>query len=196
MAMRIDDYLNSGSAAQDAMSRRRAQDANTWKTMMSQINNTSWDTMLGYGLGKLLLGAWEHRKRRAAEKEAEARKHRQDVSGRAAANAGLAPVKGVLGNGFDVAGGFQAATGGNNPIAWNAYGEAMRAQQPKAEAPVEAKTTTTEYTFDPNQSSVVQAAQGQSVNRPLNLLEKAAQVQQEAINPNDIWKQFAYGRQG
>jgi hypothetical protein len=72
----------------------------------------------------------------------------------------------------------------------------LKAQQPNAEAPVEAKTTTTEYTFDPNQLSAVQVAQGQLADRPLSLTERAAQVQPEVVNPNEIWKQFGYGRQG
>lgn len=196
MAMTLDNYLSGGYAAQNAMAQRRAQDAATWKTMLTQINNTRPETMLGYALGKLLRGAWDHRQRRAFEEKAKQeeanRQHRNQVSSRAAANAGLAPVKGMLGNGFDIARGFQYYTGGNNPIAWNAYGEATKAQQPAAGAPVEAKTTTTEYTIDPNQYSAVQMAQ--NTPTPATLTDRAAQIQQE-MNLKDWWDRFN-GRQG
>jgi hypothetical protein len=89
----------------------------------------------------------------------------------------------VLGDGFNVGEGFQAITGGNNPIAWEAYGQAIRAQQPSAESPVVAKTT--EYVFDPNQQSVVRAAQGMPVTQtqePMSLPERAAQIQQQTMN--------------
>lgn len=174
MAMKIDDYISSGTATNNAMAQRRAQDSATWERMLKQINQTTPQTMLGYGLGKLLRGAWDHSKRRAAQKEEEARRQRDQLGRNSARRAGIAPVKGVLGDGFNVGEGFQAITGGNNPIAWEAYGQAIRAQQPSAESPVVAKTT--EYVYDPNKYSAVQ----------MSLPERAAQIQQANNQPMNI----------
>lgn len=52
----------------DAMQRRWQADANRWKTMLSTINQTQPETLLGYGLGQLLRGAYEHRRTKAKER--------------------------------------------------------------------------------------------------------------------------------
>ena len=198
MAMTLDNYLSGGYAAQNAMAQRRAQDAATWKTMLTQINNTRPDTMLGYGLGKLLRGAWDHRQRRAFEEKAKQeeanRQHRNQVSSRAAANAGLAPVKGMLGDGFNLARQFQIDTGGNNPIAWASLKTKQEQQQPDGKTTT--TTTTQEYpAFNLSDYPIGAAYQAPAQNQ-LNLTERAAQIAKEATNPNDIWKLFQYGRQG
>lgn len=189
------DRWNNGMAA------RQAADDARWKSMLEMINKTSDQTMVGYAIGRWLKGYFDRGRDKEARKKVQENKQRMQMGQNATKKAGVVPVSGVLGSGFgknpwDIATGFHLGNEGMNPIALQKYGEVMKAQQPKAEAPVEAKTTTTEYTIDPNQFSAVQVAQGQPTDRPLNLLEMAAQVQPETINPNDIWKQFTYGRQG
>ncbi len=106
----IDNFLAKNSGG-NAMSQRRKQDADVWKTMLAQINNTRPDTMLGYGLGKLLRGAYDHRTRRAAQKSAEERGNMQsqlasadvnnlEVDASKPAYYGIAPTTGMLGDGF------------------------------------------------------------------------------------------------
>ena len=73
MPTTLDNYINGGAAAGNAMAQRRAQDQMLWADMLKMVNANTPQTMLGYGLGKLLRGAWDHRKRRAAQKDAEAR---------------------------------------------------------------------------------------------------------------------------
>lgn len=199
MAMTLDNYLSGGYTAQNAMAQRRAQDAATWKTMLTQINSTRPETMLGFGLGKLLRGAWDHSKRRAAQKDAENRNHREDVGRRAAANTGIAPVRGMLGNGFDIATGFQAATGGNNPIAWASLKTKQEQQQPDGKTTT--TTTTQEYpAFNPSDYPIGATSQPQ-VQNTMSLPEMAAQAQQ-AMNLKDWWDNqqlplnYLYGRQG
>lgn len=188
MAMRIDDYLNGGTAANNTMAQRRAQDAATWASMLKQINQTTPQTMLGYALGKLLRGAWDHSKRRAAQKEEEARRQRDQLGRQMAANAGIAPVKGVLGDGFKVGRDFQILTGGNNPIAWASLKTKQEQQQPDGKTTT--TTTTQEYpAFNPNDYPIGAAYQAPAQNQ-LNLTEMAAQKAKEVTNPNDIWKLF------
>jgi len=51
----------------DLLRQRRAQDQKMMADMLKMINEATPQTMLGYGLGKLLRGAWDHRKRKADE---------------------------------------------------------------------------------------------------------------------------------
>lgn len=64
------DNHNSRGSGSEAMRKRRAEDAVLWEKMLKQINQTKPQTMLGYGLGKLLRGAWDHYWDRKAEKAA------------------------------------------------------------------------------------------------------------------------------
>lgn len=61
-----DSYTSRGGGS-DAMRQRRAQDQKMWADMLKMINTATPETMLGFGLGKLLRGAWDHRQRRRAE---------------------------------------------------------------------------------------------------------------------------------
>ena len=47
----------------DLLRQRRAQDQKMMADMLKMINAATPQTMLGYGLGKLLRGAWDHRKK-------------------------------------------------------------------------------------------------------------------------------------
>ena len=109
----IDNFLSKNNTSGNAMAQRKKQDAEVWKTMLAQINNTRPDTMLGYGLGKLLRGAWDHKQRRAAQKAAEERGNAQNqlasvdvrnltVDDSKPAYYGIAPTQGFLGDGFAV----------------------------------------------------------------------------------------------
>lgn len=109
----IDNFLSKNNTGGNAMAQRKKQDAEVWKTMLAQINNTRPDTMFGYGLGKLLRGAWDHKQRRAAQKAAEERGQTQNQLASASADMrnmvvddskpayyGIAPTQGFLGDGF------------------------------------------------------------------------------------------------
>lgn len=199
MAMKIDDYINSGTATNNAMAQRRAQDTATWERMLKQINQTTPQTMLGYGLGKLLRGAWDHSKRRAAQKEEEARRQRDQLGRNSARRAGIAPVKGMLGDGFNLARQFQIDTGGNNPIAWASLKTKQEQQQPDGKTTT--TTTTQEYpAFNPSGYPIGATSQPQ-VQNTMSLPEMAAQAQQ-TMNLKDWWSNqqlplnYLYGRQG
>lgn len=70
MAQGINNHLSRGDYSNQMDARRRA-DAEAWEKMLGMINKTTPDTLLGYGLGKLLRGAWDHWNDRRAEKATE-----------------------------------------------------------------------------------------------------------------------------
>lgn len=61
-----DSYTSRGGAS-DAMRQRRMQDQKLWADMLKIANANTPQTMLGFGLGKLLRGAYDHSRQRAAE---------------------------------------------------------------------------------------------------------------------------------
>lgn len=100
----------------DLLRQRRAQDQKMWADMLAMINKATPQTMAGFALGKLLRGAWDHSRDRAAEKadlDGNTIQARPDstaytiggIDPRTAtvdtANSyyGIAPTKGLLGNG-------------------------------------------------------------------------------------------------
>lgn len=66
MAQGLNSYTSRGSNS-DAMAARRKADMETWTNMMKMINTTSPQAMLGYGIGRLLRGAYDHMIDRRAE---------------------------------------------------------------------------------------------------------------------------------
>jgi hypothetical protein len=61
-----DSYTSRGGGS-DAMRQRRAQDQKLWAEMLKMANANTPQTMLGFGIGKLLRGAWDHYWNRKAE---------------------------------------------------------------------------------------------------------------------------------
>lgn len=61
-----DSYTSRGGSS-DAMRQRRAQDQKLWAEMLKMANANTPQTMLGFGIGKLLRGAWDHAQTRKAE---------------------------------------------------------------------------------------------------------------------------------
>lgn len=61
-----DSYTSRGGGS-DAMRQRRAQDQKLWAEMLKMANANTPQTMLGFGIGKLLRGAWDHYWDRKAE---------------------------------------------------------------------------------------------------------------------------------
>lgn len=61
-----DSYTSRGGGS-DAMRQRRAQDQKLWADMLKIANANTPQTMLGFGIGKLLRGAWDHYWDRKAE---------------------------------------------------------------------------------------------------------------------------------
>lgn len=68
-------YTGTGTTTSNGMAERKASDASEWERLLkfasSNAANMDTGTMLGYGLGRLLRGAWDHRKEaKEAEKKA------------------------------------------------------------------------------------------------------------------------------
>lgn len=61
-----DSYTSRGGAS-DAMRQRRMQDQKLWADMLKIANANTPQTMLGFGIGKLMRGAWDHYWDRKAE---------------------------------------------------------------------------------------------------------------------------------
>lgn len=61
-----DSYTSRGGSS-DAMRQRRMQDQKIWADMLKMVNANTPQTMLGFGIGKLLRGAYDHSRQRAAE---------------------------------------------------------------------------------------------------------------------------------
>lgn len=54
--MAFDDNVTSRTSG---MAKRNQTDANRWATMLSMINKTAPQTLMGYGLGRLLRKGWD-----------------------------------------------------------------------------------------------------------------------------------------
>ena len=199
MPTALNGYFEKSSPDTDALARRRAQDANTWKTLLAQINNTKPETMLGFGLGKLLRGAWVHRQEKSGTQNLDntggdnnGQNPTVDATPSQATNQAdtsytrIAPVKGVLGNGVEMSRDVQVANNWNTPIALESFKIKQEQQQP------DGKTVTTtasnEYPFDMA-----------TVQNRLSLPEMVAQAQQ-SMDLYDWWKNqqnpmnYMYGR--
>ena len=61
-----DSYTSRGGGS-DAMRQRRALDQKLWADMLKMANANTPQTMLGFGIGKLLRGVYDHSRQRAAE---------------------------------------------------------------------------------------------------------------------------------
>jgi hypothetical protein len=145
-----DSYTSRGGG-NDATRQRRAQDQKMWADMLKMINTATPQTMLGFGLGKLLRGAWDHYWDRKAE-NTDLNGKGNTIQGRAdnttytiggidprtatvdTANSyyGIAPTKGLLGTNLGVG-----------------------QKQTTQEQPNGQTTTTTEtYAFNPNDYAI------------------------------------------
>ena len=146
-----DSYTSRGGGS-DATRQRRMQDQKMMADMLKMINAATPQTMLGYGLGKLLRGAWDHYWDRKAE-NTDLNGKGNKIQGRAdnttytiggidprtatvdTANSyyGIAPTKGLLGTNFGIG-----------------------QKQTTQEQPNGQTTTTTEtYTLNPNDYAIV-----------------------------------------
>ena len=152
-----DSYTSRGGGS-DATRQRRAQDQKMWADMLKMINANTPQTMLGYGIGKLLRGAYDHSQRRRAENANLGGK----VQGRTDDTAytiggidqntvaadspntiyGIAPTKGLLGNGM--LGDFMT-NNPNNVIALGQQQTKQEVTQPNGQK--ESVTTTSPYTI-------------------------------------------------
>lgn len=153
-----DSYTSRGGGS-DATRQRRMQDQKMWADMLKMINTATPETMLGFGLGKLLRGAYDHSQRRRAENAnlGGTVQGRTDdtaytiggIDPRAAtvdesksAYYGIAPTKGLLGNGM--LGDFMT-NNPNNVIALGQQQTKQEVTQPNGQK--ESVTTTSPYTI-------------------------------------------------
>lgn len=162
-----DSYTSRGGGS-DATRQRRAQDQKMWADMLKMINSATPQTMLGYGIGKLLRGAWDHYLDRKAE-NTDTDDNKGTVQGRADNTAytvggidprtatvdegqtiyGVAPTKGLLGNG--ILGDFMAKNP-NNVIALGQQQTTQEVTQPNGQK--DSTTTTGTYAFNPNDYAI------------------------------------------
>lgn len=94
MAQGLDSYSNRNSE-NDAMNARRKQDIENWSNMLKMINQVSPETMLGYGIGRLLRGRYDH----MMDKK-ERNTNLDDGAGGGTQTGSTALQSGVLGDGF------------------------------------------------------------------------------------------------
>lgn len=167
------DSHTSRSSGSEFLRQRRMQDQKMMADMLKMINAATPQTMLGYGLGKLLRGAWDHRQERAAE-NTNLEGNGNSIQGRTDNTTytiggidprtatvdegqtiyGIAPQKGLLGTNFGIG-----------------------QRQTTQEQPNGQTTTTTEtYTLNPNDYAIAAAP------KRLTLDEMAAQ---RMIGDND-----------
>jgi hypothetical protein len=142
----------------DAMNKRRQDDLNRWSTMLDMINKTTPQTMLGYGLGRLIKGYWDRgrdkKARNALNPTGEADSlNNLTYADLANATPGevISPIPGLMGKGFSL--------GQTTQEVQNANGEKAK------------ETTTTAYPFNANDYDIA----GQLQPQPrLSLNEMAA----------------------
>ena len=166
----------------NGMEQRRQNDAAQWKTMLEMINKTTPDTMVGFGLGKLLRGSYDHWR-----DAREAKKAQQEMEKVAQ------PVQGLMGDGpttqYDVASGFQMANP-TNPIGLMA----MRGEQTVKQPSGEEVTTKVSGGYPFNASDYDIAAQAKAMgNTSVNdVVQNALGGQQGNYNLMD-WYKKNYG---
>jgi hypothetical protein len=173
------------SNSEDLLRQRRAQDQKMWSDMLTMINKATPQTMLGFGLGKLLRGAWDHYRNRQTEKadldgktiEARPNNSAYTIAGldpRTAtfdtANSyyGIAPQKGLLGKEFNVKRDFMESNPGNI-ISWGQNQTKQEVTQPNGKTET-VTTTSPSYTIGgsvPFAQQVQQAAE--NINSIANL---------------------------
>lgn len=172
----------------NGVEQRRQNDAAQWKTMLEMINKTTPDTMLGFGLGKLLRGSFDHWKNAREEKKAQQAwdnyAHSQELMGYSQ------PVQGLLGNGpgaqYDVARDFQALNPAN-PIGLMAMRGEQTVKQPNGEE-VTTKVAGG-YPFNASDYDIAAQAKAMGNNSVNNIAQNALGGQQGDYNLVDWYKQ-------
>lgn len=166
----------------NAMSKRRQDDLATWSTMLDMINKTTPDTMLGYGLGRLIKGYWDRgrdkKARNALNPTGEADSlNNLTYADLANATPGevISPIPGLMGKGFSL--------GQTTQEVQNANGEKAK------------ETTTTAYPFNATDYNIASQVQPQP-QQSLNEMAARAIMADENSNPFGMFDKYKRGYLG